>query len=344
MALYDENIQKALEFLVKKQNPDGGWGYREGGMSYTEPTAFGLLALFSPLGVAKTNPTPARVSAVTKALAWLRSTVLSSGAWGTFQGDEVSGWTTAPVLWALNLLLAKTELANQFVKPEDKDLRNRAREWLVKNSTPETNDVEYRLAKRYYAIDPDLLSWGWVVGDVGWVIPTSLAMIALTVEDRELMANSEQMKSAKNFLRNRLCETGGWNVGLPYIFDKPLPPVADATAYALLAYGITRSVSDFGQNKPFTDSTDILNDFLDKTKSDHTMALGLLAMRFYRDNNDRELPKLYSKLIKGESKPEAPIPTSIGQNPNDGGWAKSPFTTALASMALHGNLYFSGAK
>jgi Prenyltransferase and squalene oxidase repeat len=344
MALYDENIQKALEYLVKKQNADGGWGYRDGGMSYTEPTAFGLLALFSPLGVAKTNPTPQRASAVTKALAWLRTTVLPSGGWGTFQGDETGGWTTAPVLWSLNILLTKPELSSQFAKPEDTNLRNRSREWLVKNFAPVTNDAEYRLAKNYYSIDPDLLSWGWVPGDVGWIIPTALAMIGLTVEDRELTAGSEQMRSAKNYLRNRLCDGGGWNVGLPYIFDKPLPPVADATAYALLAYGITRNVSDFGQNKPFSDSADVLSNFLDKTNSDHTMALGLLGLRFYRDSSDRELPKFYNKLIKGTNTPEKPVPTSLGQNVNDGGWARSPFTTALAVLAMNQSLYFSGGK
>jgi Prenyltransferase and squalene oxidase repeat len=344
MANYDENIQKALEYLVKNQNQDGGWGYRSGGMSYTEPTAFGLLALFSPLGVAKTNPTPTRGSAVSKALAWCRTTELPGGGWGAFQGQETASWATAPVLWMFNILLAKAELSSQFSKSQDKDSRSRARDWLLKNAAPETNDVEYRLAKGYYNIDPDLLSWGWNVGDVGWVIPTALAMIALTVEDRELMSGSEQIKSAKDYLRNRRCEDGGWNVGLPYIYDKPLPPVADATAYALLAYGITRNVSDFGKNKPFNDSTEVLSSFLDKTNSDHTMALGMLALRFYRDESDRELAKFYAKLLRGLSKPEKSVPTSLGQNLNDGGWAKSPFTTALAVLALSQSQYFTGVK
>src|SRR5690349_11941085 len=76
----------STEILVSKQNPDGGWPYMRG-RSWTEPTAYAVLAL-----LAEDQVEPAR-----KGIAWLRSAQRPDGGWPPQTGVDESTWVTSLV-------------------------------------------------------------------------------------------------------------------------------------------------------------------------------------------------------------------------------------------------------
>jgi hypothetical protein len=341
---YDDQIRLALDFLIRNQNPDGGWGYKVGGQSFTEPTAMALLALFHPIGAGKLNPTQPYVDAVLKGLVRLRTDQHQDGGWGIFKEDTFSSWQSYLAVWLFNVLLKIPELTAQFANPDDTDLRSRGRNWIIsKAREPKVNDKDYQQIKKIFNIDSNLLGWKWGPNatEAGFVIPTSLALIALTVEDRAVVADSDQVREGKAYLRDRACEGGGWNIGNPYMFDKKLPPTPDGTAYSLLAFAVTLSTSDFGDTSIIWRGVSILSDFVENTYSDNLVALGLLALRFYPgigSNTNDKLQSFYTKLISGESVSKDK-PKTKGQAKN-GGWAESPFSTALGILALSSDLYY----
>ncbi|NWJ44817.1 MAG: terpene cyclase/mutase family protein [Chloroflexi bacterium] len=345
MGIYDNQIRLALDFLVKTQNPDGGWGYKVGGQSFAEPTALALLALFHPdIGAGRLNAPQPYVDAVQKGLTRLRADQHQDGGWGIFKEDQFSGWMTYLATWCFNILLKIPELSALYARPEDTDLRGRARGVILnKQREPKVTQKEWDIYKKLLSIDSNLLGWKWGPNatEAGFVIPTALAMIALTVEDRVIVADSDQIQEGKAYLRDRACAGGGWNVGNPYMYDKQLPPTPDGTAYALLAFAVTLSTSDFGGTQEVWSGVSVLSDFVEETYSDHVLALGLTALRFYPDigtNNSDRLNRFYIKLLKGTPS-QTGKPASKGQALS-GGWMDSPHSTALAILALSDNLYF----
>src|SRR5580692_3789276 len=74
-----------IDSLPAHQNPDGGWPYRPGGSSWTEPTVYALLA-----GYASGD-----VTGRAHALDWLRSQQRLDGGWSPKPGVDQSTWVTA---------------------------------------------------------------------------------------------------------------------------------------------------------------------------------------------------------------------------------------------------------
>ena len=340
---YDENIRLSFDYLLKNQNADGGWGYKAGGQSFTEPTALALLALFHPKGAGKLTAPLTYIEAVQKGLLRLREDQNEDGGWGVFSGDTFSNWMTYPALWTLNVMLKTPELTNLYGKPEDLDSRNLGREWILnRGREPEYSDKDVQEIKTLFRIDATKLGWKWGLnpGEAAFVIPTSLAIIALTVEDRSRVSDTDQILMGKAYLRDRSCADGGWNVGNPYIYDKALPASPDGTAYSLLAFACSLGKSDFGATQVIWRGVSVLADFVENTRSPLITVLGVLALRFFPDingNTQERLSRFFSKLVNGETaNRENP---SKGQGKN-GSWADSPFITALAVLALSSEIYF----
>ena len=134
-------LQKSYEFLTASQNADGGWGYRRGAMSYVEPTAFALIALFGPTGAGGQDVPQTRFQAVQRGLTWLRSQQRDNGGWGINKDDQISGWMTYPTIWLFNLLYKVPDLAAYYGKPEDKTLIDRGRGWIISRGREPTVDA-----------------------------------------------------------------------------------------------------------------------------------------------------------------------------------------------------------
>ena len=119
--------------LVNRQNADGGWPYRHGS-SWTEPTAFAVLALLKA---------GARAPAA-RGLDWLRRRRHADGGWPARSGIDESCWVTALVA-----LIPESDLG-----PE---LHRGAIAWLLASQGEESTLV-YRLRERMQGnrIPPEL--------------------------------------------------------------------------------------------------------------------------------------------------------------------------------------------
>ncbi|MEI6043732.1 MAG: prenyltransferase/squalene oxidase repeat-containing protein [Chloroflexota bacterium] len=341
MGIYDKNLLNALDFLTLSQNLDGGWGYRRDGMSYTEPTVFALLALLNPTVGIKANSSDPRFIALQKGLVWLRRGQHSDGGWGVFFEDGVSNWMTYPATWLFNVILKIPSLFAAYAKPEDSGIRDRAESWIIERGREAAVESETLAAqiRKLFSIDSGFRGWSWGMGEAGWVIPTSMALIALVISNPKAMNESEVVKNGKEYLRDRACPVGGWNVGNPWMLGKALPPTPDATSFALLAWRLLLDASDFGSTSQLQKSITLLSDFITNSNSDQTIVLGTLAVRLF-DENAASLNFMINGVTRQFGPDNISRKTAKGQDLVSGGWANSAYTTAFAALALSDTRYF----
>jgi hypothetical protein len=212
----------SIEILVSKQNRDGGWPYVRGA-SWTEPTAYAVLAL---LAAGETEP-------ARRGLRWILATQRPDGGWPAQAGVDQSAWVTALVA---------------LVPPEHlgASVHARAIEWLLETTGKEST-LTYRL-REWLLGNPRLTEeefpgWPWVPDTAAWVGPTSLAVLALDKEYRRrpLPAIRARIDSGRRFLRARMCHEGGWNHGSVRAMGYESRPYPETTGMALAALRGVRS-------------------------------------------------------------------------------------------------------
>jgi hypothetical protein len=205
----------SVGILLSRQNPDGGWPYTRGA-SWTEPTVYAILALLA----AGENRTAER------GLDWLRARQLSDGGWPPQTGFDESNWVTA-----LAALLPPDRLGPA--------VHRGAIRWLLR-TTGEESSVVFRLRRWLLGESPRQLEpagWPWVVGTAAWVVPTSLAILALEKEHqrRPDAAIRERIVDGRRFLKQRMCVNGGWNHGSVRVYGIEGVPYPETTGIALVA-------------------------------------------------------------------------------------------------------------
>jgi len=201
--------------LLTHQNSDGGWPYRPGGSSWTEPTVLALLAGYA------TGDANGR----DRALAWLRKLQRADGGWSPKPGVEESTWVTA-----LAALLPPSDLGEAAhqrairwlagVKPANATLYFRFQSWLNGSGLPESN-----------------AGWPWLPGTAAWATPTTIAILALAKENRRKPdhALQQRIETARGFLLDHRCPDGGWNHGSIKALGVDAPSYPETTGTALLA-------------------------------------------------------------------------------------------------------------
>ena len=187
-----------------------------------EPTAWALMALRSSPRAAPT------LGEVIDALLSMRQ---PDGLWSAFAD------TGAPSLWAtalaLNALLCLPTQAMNVTASLDALVRCYPLEasWLVR--------LKFRYSDRQVRFDPQRYGWGWVPETVSWVVPTSMAIIALERARKRGLIGGRVLESrlqlGVEMLLDRACPGGGWNAGNPVVYGVPLRPHVDATAITLAA-------------------------------------------------------------------------------------------------------------
>jgi hypothetical protein len=216
------NLQAShcLEFLVKNQNSDGGWGFHPASPSAVEATAWALMALTSSGGA------PEECS---RARGWLLEVQLPDGSWPALPGQTQGCWVTSLACHAL------------YLQGESDDAVRRGLHWLL-DQWPAEGTWWWRLRhwifhSRVASQDSSLRGWNWTPGTASWVEPTAQALIFLRLLPREWDSSplTKRQQLAERMLYDRMCPGGGWNSGNPLIYGVPGVPRIGPTAWALLA-------------------------------------------------------------------------------------------------------------
>jgi hypothetical protein len=214
---------RLLEEIHRRRLPGAdGWSHC-GAQFGTEPTSLALLALYS---------FPPGSTVIGEELAPLVARQLPNGLWPA-AGDGAAGvnfWASA---LAVNTLMTLGATPETFNAPLNTLVHCRPLEasWLVR--------LRFRLSDRRVRFDPKKYGWPWVPDTVSWVVPTSMALIALGRAKRQgLIRGSEvekRLRLGAEMLLDRACPEGGWNAGNAVVYGVPLLPHVDATALALAA-------------------------------------------------------------------------------------------------------------
>ena len=200
--------------LLESQNPDGGWPYQRGGPSWTEPTAYALLALLLQGSVAEP---------VAQGLRWLAAAQRHDGGWPPQPAVRQSAWVTA-----LAVLLGPAALG--------RDAYRRGILWIVRQTGADT-DFLSRARQFLTGNAQGYPGWPWFPGTSAWVTPTALSMLALRqagrcVQSPEIAA---RLAMGASYLLQHACSDGGWNHGAKRTLDYDARSYPETTGVALLA-------------------------------------------------------------------------------------------------------------
>ena len=200
--------------LVSKQNRDGGWPYVRG-TSWTEPTAYAILALLAA----------GESEAAHRGIGWLRARQLPDGGWPPQSGFDESTWVTALVA------LLPPELLGSAA-------HDRAISWLLGTEGEETKpSYRFRQWLLGNSSQREFPGWPWIPGTAAWVGPTSLAILALDKEHRRKPSQKlrARIDEGRRFLLLRMCMGGGWNHGSVRALGYESSPYPETTGMVLAA-------------------------------------------------------------------------------------------------------------
>lgn len=211
-------VQSRLEFLVRSQNADGGWGYFPGKQSWLEPTAYAALAL---IGAAGSEAVVGR--AWDRVMSWR----MGDGGWRPGGAVDQSTWVTALVL------LLGTALG------ADSKLLSGAAGWLLAVSGQESRLLS-RLFSYFHLLQTEVnvqhRGWPWAVGNSSWIEPTALTVLALKKCGDKVAGPGARARivDGEELILSRRGRDGGWNCGNPNVLKYDLPSYPESTAIALV--------------------------------------------------------------------------------------------------------------
>ena len=206
----------SIEFLVSRQNRDGGWSYVRG-VSWTEPTVYAILALLAA----------GETEASSRGLAWVRARQRRDGGWPPQSGFDESTWVTALVALLPRQSLGEAAHDRAIVwlaalEGEETGIVYRLRQWML--GTSSTPELEFP-------------GWPWIPGAAAWVGPTSLALLALQkeLEGHPSAKVRQRVADGQRFLLSRMCIEGGWNHGSVRALGYESSAYPETTGMALAA-------------------------------------------------------------------------------------------------------------
>jgi hypothetical protein len=205
--------------LLEAQNADGGWGY-DRDSSWTEPTAFALLAL---------EAQDIKGGEYDRGCTWLAGKQRSDGGWSPAPSVDISTWVTS---------LALLALPEGVLAPGD---YQRGIDWTVRQIRPEPSAFG-RFVSRLRG-SPRVEDNGggspWFPGTAAWIGPTVISVLALS----EALRRNGDEKLARTISRNQQyilftrCRDGGWNHGGSKFRSQNAESYPEMTGMALLALG-----------------------------------------------------------------------------------------------------------
>ncbi len=210
-----------LNFLIKAQNHDGGWGYSPGKHTALEPTAYTFMAL---------RGVPGMDEALNMAARLIASTQTPDGGWPVSTSDkEPAAWVT-PLVGFADLSATPESMRSQAAF-------NFVLSTFGRMPLSWTSRVAEWLGHRVSNTATNLGGWSWNPGTAPWVEPTCYALLFLKkvsrrVHDERLL---RIISEAGSMLYERMCKRGGWNYGNARVLGEELRPYPLTTALALIA-------------------------------------------------------------------------------------------------------------
>ncbi len=163
------NCDMAFGCLLDLQQSDGGWAYSTNS-SWTEPTCYSIMALRAAGGPEQ---------AIGRACEWLARRQRRDGGWSPGSSVEKSTHVTSLAVLALS------EMTGHEMKGYE-DVADRGVEWLLGNTGAESSFwarvARFATGTTRSVTDP--VGWPWFPGAAAWVIPTALAICALSRQSR----------------------------------------------------------------------------------------------------------------------------------------------------------------
>ena len=205
-------LPRTLGFIRAGQNEDGGWGYRPGGASWVEPSAFCAMALLAGGDRA----------AAGRGLALLKACQNASGGMGVSPKDQGGGWMAYAALLAYHAFDAEAE-ATRLIG------------WILglEDASRRFAPADIQSIARTYRYDASIPGWPWTPGTTAWVEPTAMFILALT---RAGVASTEpRIQAGLRLLIDRRVPSGGWNFGNPFSKAHELEATLLSTSLALAA-------------------------------------------------------------------------------------------------------------
>ena len=210
--------ESRLEFLLRVQNADGGWGYFPGKSSWLEPTAYAVLAL---------QGAPGSDPATDRAWKALSSWQLPDGGWRP--SGQVRGAT-----WVSALALTVACFRKTYG-----DRLERTLHWLMSENGAECS-WPMRAASYFHFLSTDVdvshPAWPWRPGTASWIEPTAQTLIALKKVPPQYRSVSvdRRIRQGEAMIRARRGRDGGWNSGNPNVLKIDVPSYPETTALAIL--------------------------------------------------------------------------------------------------------------
>jgi Prenyltransferase and squalene oxidase repeat len=209
--------------LLDIQQSDGGWAYSTNS-SWTEPTCYSVLALRSTGGLERN---------IGRACEWLARRQRKDGGWSPGPAVEQSTHVTSLGVLALSGVAGYEDIADRGVR------------WLLTQSGAESSILArvVRFAMGVRSSATEHAGWPWFSGTAAWVIPTSLAICALSWHKRGRYGGdiAARVEEARQFLLSRRCPDQGWNHGGQFREGETPVSYPETTGIALLALRGTKA-------------------------------------------------------------------------------------------------------
>lgn len=264
----------AIDTLLGWRSADGGWPYRPGQASATEPTALGILAL-DHAGVEWDAST---------ATDWLIARRRSDDLFTASENHAEASWTSPLAALALHdrgytdvaLAAAEALLALEVHTPAP-------------------------LQAGLYGFDTQIPGWPWTDGDFSFVEPTGLTLILLK---RLGYRDHPRVRDGASLLRDRAIDGGGWNYGEPNVLGGDMFPIVVPTALALLALADEQDDVTAAGLSWLRGETESLSSLL-------SLTWATLAIRLLDDSFDANSMALTNAWAEAPSNRRGPMETAL---------------------------------
>ncbi len=276
-------MPSAVEYLIKAQHKNGGWGYHTGHMPVVEPSAAVLLAIREEAYARELFQ---------RGMDWLLNSQHPDGGWGINENDPESGWQTT---WAI-IAMKRTKQSPQAI--------SRAVAWLTTVATYDIPKEGFQKAEVPQTDIVGALVWPWLPGQATWIQPTALALLALEGIDGSPVAQA-RMNAATRYFEYYRTTMGGWSVGNTTKLD--INDTARAFPTALVLMALANFTPGLIQPPDLT----ALQQDMQNDPGVLAQAAGLLALRMLGKVDDTSIARLSSQQEADGSWEHNPFATGL---------------------------------